>query len=86
METPIISVARHTNGGGTSMSRKVSDCRDTPNLVGCTLVISGEEEEVVRAAVEHAISVHGHEDSQELWDGVRASLRDEVPASASSAT
>lgn len=68
------------------MSRKFTDCRDTPNLVGCTLVISGEEEEVVRAAVEHAISVHGDKDSQELWDGVRASLKDEVPASASAAS
>lgn len=82
----MISVARRTNGEGMSMSRKVTDCRDTPNLVGCTLMISGEEEEVVRAAVEHAISVHGHEDTQELWDGVRASLRDEVPASASPAS
>ena len=86
VETPMNSVARHTNGGGTSMSRKVTDCRDTPNLVGCTLVISGEEEEVVRAAVEHAISVHGDEDTQELRDGIRASLKDKVPASATSAS
>ncbi|HEY8323892.1 MAG: DUF1059 domain-containing protein [Ktedonobacterales bacterium] len=65
------------------MSRKVTDCRDTPNIVGCTLMISGEEEEVVRAAAEHAISVHGHEDSQQLRDEIRATLKDEVPASAS---
>jgi predicted small metal-binding protein len=65
------------------MSRKVADCRDTPNIVGCTLMISGEEEEVVRAAAEHAISVHGHEDSQQLRDEIRATLKDEVPASAS---
>ncbi|HEX5571489.1 MAG TPA: DUF1059 domain-containing protein [Ktedonobacterales bacterium] len=60
------------------MPRKVADCRDTPSVMGCTLTISGEEDEVVRAAVEHAISVHGHEDTQELWDATRASLKDEV--------
>jgi predicted small metal-binding protein len=50
--------------------------------MGCTLTISGEEDEVVRAAVEHAISVHGHEDTQELWDATRASLKDEIMPSA----
>jgi predicted small metal-binding protein len=62
------------------MARKVADCRDMPNEVGCTLMISGEEEEVVRAAAEHAVSVHGHEDTPELREMVRASLKDEAPA------
>ena len=44
------------------MGRKVSDCRDMPSDAGCTLTIAGEEEEVVRAAAEHGVSVHG-----ELW-------------------
>jgi hypothetical protein len=61
------------------MARKVADCRDMPNEVGCTLTISGEEEEVVQAASEHAVSVHGHEDTQELRDMVRSSLKDEAP-------
>ncbi len=65
------------------MSRKVVDCRDTPNIVGCTLTISGEEEEVVRAATEHAVSVHGEHDSPELRAEIRASLKDElVPSGA----
>jgi Protein of unknown function (DUF1059) len=34
-------------------------------------VIIGEEEEVVQAAAEHAASVHGHENNEEL----RAQLR-----------
>jgi predicted small metal-binding protein len=62
------------------MARKVVDCRDTPNIVGCTLAISGEEEEVVRAAAEHAASVHGEEDTPELREQIRASLKDETPA------
>lgn len=59
------------------MTRKVADCRNTPSVMGCTLTISGEEQEVVRAATEHAISVHGHSDSPELRQMVRDSLQDE---------
>lgn len=63
------------------MTRKVADCRNTPSVMNCTLTISGEEEEVVLAATEHAVSVHGHEDTPELRAEVRASLEDEkVPA------
>ncbi len=57
--------------------RKVADCRDMPSESGCTLTISGEEDEVVRAAAEHAASVHGHTDTPELGDEVRRSLKDE---------
>ncbi len=63
------------------MSRKVADCRDMPSEIGCTLTISGEEEEVVRAASEHAVSAHGHDDSAELRSEIRSSLKDEVLAS-----
>jgi hypothetical protein len=40
--------------------RKVMDCRTMPSESNCSLVIIGEEEEVVRAAVMHAMDVHGH--------------------------
>ncbi|MFC9234064.1 DUF1059 domain-containing protein [Streptomyces decoyicus] len=59
--------------------RKKIDCRDQPSEMNCTLVISGEEEEVVRAASEHAVSVHGHTDSPELREQIRSSMKDEVP-------
>lgn len=59
--------------------RKVADCRGFPSEMNCTLTISGEEEEVVRAASEHAVSVHGHEDSPELREQIRTSLKDEEP-------
>jgi len=57
--------------------RKVADCRLIPSEGGCTLTISGEEGEVLRAATDHAISVHRHEASPELMRGVRDSLVDE---------
>ena len=61
------------------MSRKVADCRDFPNEVGCTLTISGEEDEVILAATEHAVSVHGHEDTGEVREWLRQNLKDEAP-------
>jgi predicted small metal-binding protein len=62
------------------MSRKVADCRDFPSDNGCTLTISGEEDEVVLAATEHAVSVHGHEDNEEVRTWLRQNLKDEVSA------
>ncbi|MFF4602352.1 DUF1059 domain-containing protein [Streptomyces sp. NPDC001339] len=59
--------------------RKKIDCRDYPSETKCSLVISGEEEEVIRAASEHAVSVHGHTDGPELREQIRASLKDEIP-------
>ncbi|KUL34899.1 hypothetical protein ADL22_29180 [Streptomyces sp. NRRL F-4489] len=57
--------------------RKMIDCRDYPSETKCSLVIAGEEEEVVRAASAHAVSVHGHEDSPELREQIRKSLKNE---------
>jgi hypothetical protein len=51
-----------------------------PSESNCSLTISGTEEEVVRAAAEHAASVHGHEDTPELRQQLRAMLSDETPA------
>ncbi|RKS71857.1 uncharacterized protein DUF1059 [Actinomadura pelletieri DSM 43383] len=60
--------------------RKVADCRDQPSEMNCTLMISGEEDEVVRAAAEHAASVHGHADTPEFREEIRGMLKDEEPA------
>ncbi len=60
------------------MARKVADCRDFPSEIGCTLTISGEEDEVIAAAVQHAGSVHGHEDNAELRSWLKENLKDEI--------
>ena len=60
------------------MGRKVADCRDFPSESGCTLTISGEEDEVIAAAVLHAGAVHGHEDDDELRSWLKENLKDEV--------
>jgi hypothetical protein len=51
--------------------------------VGCSLTISGEEDEVLRAATAHAIDVHGHTDGEELRAGLRAALAQRSRSSAS---
>jgi predicted small metal-binding protein len=59
------------------MARKIADCRRWPSESNCSLTIIGDEEEVVRAAAEHAVSVHGHEDTPELREEVRDFLEPE---------
>ena len=60
--------------------RKVADCRMFPSESNCSLTITGAEEEVVKAAADHAVSVHGHQDTPELRAELRAMLADESPA------
>jgi predicted small metal-binding protein len=59
------------------MTRKVADCREYPSETNCSLTISGEEDEVVKAAAEHAVSVHRHQDTPQLRTEIRSMLHDE---------
>lgn len=59
--------------------RKIVDCRDYPSESKCTLTIAGGEEEVVRAAAEHSVSVHGETDTPEFRTMLRTMLKDEAP-------
>ena len=56
------------------MARIMADCRRFPSETNCSLVIIGEEDEVARAATEHAVSVHGHSDGPELREQIRQFL------------
>jgi len=60
-----------------AMPRKYIDCREIPNEVGCTLAISGTEDEVLDLALMHACTSHGHKDTHELRDQLRSMLKDE---------
>jgi quinol monooxygenase YgiN/predicted small metal-binding protein len=57
------------------MSRVMIDCRDVPSESGCGLVIAGEREEVLRAAVAHAVDVHGHTEDEQLRMMIESGLR-----------
>ena len=56
------------------MPRMTVDCRTIPSDSHCSLTISGEPDEVLRAAVAHAVDVHGHVDGDELRAGLEAAL------------
>jgi predicted small metal-binding protein len=62
------------------MARKIMDCREVPSESGCTLTIAGEEEDVLRAAVIHAVDAHGHKDTPEFRQQLRGSLKEERAA------
>jgi hypothetical protein len=55
----------------------MADCRRFPSESNCSLTIIGEEDEVVAAAAQHAVSVHGHEDDGQLADQIRGMLEPE---------
>lgn len=52
--------------------RKYVDCRDFPSESKCTVAISSDPEtELIDAAVQHAIAVHGQSDTPELRAEIR---------------
>jgi len=57
--------------------RKSIDCRDYPSEKNCSLKISGTEKEVMDAAVQHAVSAHGHEETPELREQIKSMVKDE---------
>lgn len=49
------------------MSRQYIDCREFPSTMHCSVAISADTpKELLEAAVQHATTVHGHQDSPEL--------------------
>jgi predicted small metal-binding protein len=49
------------------MARMVVDCRDYPSEMNCTVAISADtKKELVDAAAQHAVAVHGHQDSPQM--------------------
>jgi len=59
----------------TDTQRKSIDCREYPSECACTLRLEGTEDEVLDAAVAHAIAKHGHSESPELRDEIRKLLK-----------
>jgi len=64
---------------GATMPRKYIDCREMPSENNCDVAMSGSEEHVVQAAVVHAVTAHGHEDTPELRQQITTMLKDEAP-------
>ena len=63
------------------MARKYIDCRDYPSESGCTVAISADrQDELVDAAAQHAVQVHGHQDGPELRSQLNQIVREGEPA------
>lgn len=62
------------------MARKYIDCRNFPSEMNCSVAISADnEKELLEAAVQHAVAVHGHKDSPELRQQVQKSIKEGSP-------
>lgn len=59
------------------MARKIADCRRFESDNKCSLTIIGEEEEVLAAAAQHAVTAHGHQNTPELRTQLQAMLEPE---------
>lgn len=57
--------------------RKILDCRKYPSDKKCSLAISGTEDDVLEAAVQHAAAKHGHKDTPEFRSQLRTMMQDE---------
>ena len=71
------------------MTRKYIDCREFPSEMNCTVAIAADDEqELIEAAVQHAVAVHNHEDTPELRQQMKQLFKEgsppvEKPATAS---
>lgn len=62
------------------MPRKYIDCREYPSEMNCTLAIAAEtDDELLEAAVQHAVHVHGHEDTPEFREQLRGMFKEGSP-------
>ena len=62
------------------MSRKYIDCREFPSESNCTVALCADgDEELLEAAVQHAVAVHKHEDSPELRAQIRQLFKEGTP-------
>lgn len=63
------------------MARRYIDCRDYPQKgVSCSVAISADtDDELVAAAVQHALTVHAQQDTPELRGELRQGIRTGSP-------
>ncbi|TCT09593.1 DUF1059 domain-containing protein [Paralcaligenes ureilyticus] len=62
------------------MTRKYIDCRSVPSDTKCSVAISADnEKELMEVAVQHAVAVHGHNDTPQLRQQLKEAFRDGSP-------
>jgi predicted small metal-binding protein len=62
------------------MPRQYVDCREFPSESKCSVAISADNErELVEAAVQHAVAVHGHQDTPEFRQMLAGAIKMGTP-------
>jgi predicted small metal-binding protein len=62
------------------MTRKFIDCREFPSDTNCTVaIVADSDQELLEAAVQHAVAVHRHEDTPELREQIRQLFKEGTP-------
>jgi predicted small metal-binding protein len=62
------------------MPRKYIDCREFPSDTKCSVTIAADSEaELLDVAVQHAVAVHGHEDTQAFRSQLKEAIREGRP-------
>jgi len=62
------------------MSRKYIDCREFPSDMNCSVAIAADsDDELLEAAVQHAASVHHHQDSPDLRQQLKQLFKEGTP-------
>jgi len=62
------------------MPRKYIDCREFPSDSKCSVAIAADSDaELLDAAVQHAVAVHGHKDSPEMRSQLRKLFKEGNP-------
>jgi predicted small metal-binding protein len=62
------------------MGRKFLDCREYPSEKNCSVALSADSEnELLEAAVQHAVAVHEHQDTPELRNMLKGAIREGTP-------
>jgi predicted small metal-binding protein len=60
--------------------RKYIDCREFPSDMKCTVALSADTDaELLEAAVQHAVAIHGHKDTPELRGQIKTAFRNGTP-------
>jgi predicted small metal-binding protein len=62
------------------MARQYIDCREFPSDTKCSVAIAADnEKELVDAAVQHAVAVHGHTDTPEFRKQIASAIKKGTP-------
>jgi predicted small metal-binding protein len=74
------SIIDHTYQEAYIMARKYIDCREFPSESNCSVAMSADsDKELMEAAVQHAVTVHQHEDTPELREQLQQLFKEGTP-------